>query len=446
MAGYFFGAVRFDSTRLMSQGYYDLFLAKWDPVRRAFAWAQRGGGQGYDYAYAGAVSGGSVYVAGSVQGTATFGGHALPGNYQDNGYVTKFTDTGRGARFEGAQAITSDYSASGRQLASSGSRVYATGPFVLSAQLGTIALAKQDANTTIFVAKLTDAGSTSAFVGAKQVVCSGEARAYALATASSNVYLAGAAAGDVTFDAIRLRSVGYRESDAFVAKLTDAGSTASFVWAQLAGEPNHDQASGLAVRGSSVYVAGSFLGTVTFGVLPPQSATGSTNNYDVFVTKLTDAGATSSFTWVQSAGGANACVAGLAASKDHVYVGGTFYGRAEFIPHPLVNPNLNETGFLASLMATTPLATARFTPALSPCRYPNPAHGRATVWLPTASHTNPATLTLLNALGQVVRTQLATPATAGTTTELDLSGLVPGVDALRIAMGSAVTTPRLVVE
>ena len=91
-------------------------------------------------------------------------------------------------------------------------------------------------------------------------------------------------------------------------------------------------------------------------------------------------------------------------------------------------------------MATaTPAASA--TTVLS---YPNPAHGRTTVVLPIAS--GPATLTLLDALGRVVRTKLATAAAATPATELDLTGLAPGVYALRVAAGGHTATTHLAVE
>nr|WP_230679021.1 T9SS type A sorting domain-containing protein [Hymenobacter properus] len=98
------------------------------------------------------------------------------------------------------------------------------------------------------------------------------------------------------------------------------------------------------------------------------------------------------------------------------------------------------TSFLASLADPTLTATTVALPSASIGLSPNPAHGRATVQLPAG--TGPATLTVLDALGRPVRTQRAT----GPLAELDLTGLAPGLYAVRMQAGGATTTRHLVVE
>ncbi|GAB3876540.1 hypothetical protein GCM10028824_34270 [Hymenobacter segetis] len=74
--------------------------------------------------------------------------------------------------------------------------------------------------------------------------------------------------------------------------------------------------------------------------------------------------------------------------------------------------------------------------------YPNPAAATATVALTGFQHA--ATLTVLNALGQVVHRQaVATPATPAA---LDLAKLAPGVYLLRVSNADATLTQRLVRE
>lgn len=109
--------------------------------------------------------------------------------------------------------------------------------------------------------------------------------------AAGNVYLAGNFRNNVVLGNTPLSSVG--SDDVFVAKLTDAGATASFVWAQRAGGTGQDYAYALAVSGPSVFVAGYSSGTAGFGATALLNAGGS----DAFVAKLTDAGATGSFAW-----------------------------------------------------------------------------------------------------------------------------------------------------
>ena len=92
------------------------------------------------------------------------------------------------------------------------------------------------------------------------------------------------------------------------------------------------------------------------------------------------------------------------------------------------------TNWLATVSTVALSATAFF---------PNPAHGHATVQLPVIPGTATATLTLLDALGRTLRTQTAT---TNSRTELDLTGLAPGLYALRVMAGTQTATHHLVVE
>ena len=75
--------------------------------------------------------------------------------------------------------------------------------------------------------------------------------------------------------------------------------------------------------------------------------------------------------------------------------------------------------------------------------FPNPAHGTATIQLPAIPGAPTAPLTLLDALGRTLRTQtVSTNARA----ELDLTGLAPGLYAVRVQAGAATAMRRLVVE
>jgi len=76
--------------------------------------------------------------------------------------------------------------------------------------------------------------------------------------------------------------------------------------------------------------------------------------------------------------------------------------------------------------------------------YPNPARGSARLELPAALHRAPLTATLLNPLGQTVRT-LELPATAGPRA-LPLAGLAPGLYSVRLSTPQGTVTKRLVVE
>jgi hypothetical protein len=506
LAGQFVGTLGLGGLTLSSAGSTDIFVAKWNPTT-GFVWAQRAGGAGPDNAAAVAVSGNSVYVAGEFSGVAGFGSSSLTvnGTFSD-AFVAKLTDAGTTATFGWAQRMGSTSADAATALAVSGTDVYVAGYAAGPASFGTLVVASAGGSDA-FVAKLADAGSTSTFTWARLAGGTTNEIAYGVAVDGPNVYLTGhfssptasfgpvalAALGGTDIFVAKLTDSGPAASfvwaqraggftndyaftvavagtavyvvgrfdsltaafggitltnpastgtdpEAFVAKLTDAGSSGSFVWAQRMGGTSTDIAVGLAVRSPYVYVAGHYSSaTASFG---PFTLANSTAMADVFLAKLTDAGPSSSFAWVQSAGGANFDFAyNVALAGSRVYVGGSVTPAASFGPVAIATPTATAVGFLAGL--TDPNLTAT-TAALLPERidlFPNPAHGRATVQLPAS--TSPATLTILDGLGRTLRTQTAA---ATAKTELDLTGLAPGFYAVRVAADGSSATQKLVVE
>jgi hypothetical protein len=517
LTGFFTNTVVLGTTTLTSAGSSDVFVAKFNPASNQFVWAVRAGGVGTEYATALAVSGPNVYVAGTfVSATVAFGATTLTNvgsssSGLTDGFIAKLADAGPTGSFLWAQrsgGTDFDYTTA---LAVSGSSVYVAGSFSGStAGFGATILTNADlrGGPDIFVAKLTDAGSTGSFVWAQRAGGAGYDEAYGLAVTAAGVYVAGhfdsptADFGPMTL--ANANPTAGNSSDIFVAKLIDAGSTGSFLWAQRAGGTEQDRAHALAVSGSSVYVAGYFGGfTAGFGSATLASAGGT----EAFVTKLTDMGNTGSFVWAQRAGGTdNESVNALAVSGPNVYVTGGFASAtADFGPTTLTNPNAGYrymfvakltdagaaggfawaqlcggtvynvanalavssasvyvagaiyystanfgtitltnssanrygVGFLASL--TDPTLTAITAGhSLAPAQlYPNPARYTVTLCLPAG--TAPASLTLSDALGRTVRTF---PAPARAEATLDLRGLPAGLYLLRGA-GSA---HRLVVE
>jgi hypothetical protein len=117
----------------------------------------------------------------------------------------------------------------------------------------------------------------------------------------------------------------------FIAKLTDGGSSGSFVWAQQLGGRSYDGIGvmGLAASGSSVYATGSFVtSTASFGpyTLSNTSTAVPRVSEEIYLTKLTDAGSTASVAWVQQAPASSGAKAGwpygVATSGSNVYVTG----------------------------------------------------------------------------------------------------------------------------
>ena len=124
-----------------------------------------------------------------------------------------------------------------------------------------------------FVAKLTDTGSALSFSWAQLLGGSASDYVYRLAASGNNVYAAGFYSGTASFGGTTLTSLG--GSNGFVAKLLDAGTSASVAWVQESGGMGTDVNYGVALSGNTVYVGGYVTPAAAFGSLAiPGPATG----------------------------------------------------------------------------------------------------------------------------------------------------------------------------
>ena len=230
--------------------------------------------------------------------------------------------------------------------------------------------------------------------------------------------------------------------DVCVAKLLDAGASASFAWAVALGGMSDDRTQALVVRGASAYVAGYFANAATFGSTNLLSK----GSFDWFVTKLTDTGTAATVAWAQQAGGPDVDYAlGLAVAGTNVYVCGSAEPPAAFGPISLPGTgssiacvaSFTDPTLTATRLAAGPLASSSF--------YPDPAHGTATVQLPAVPGAATATITLRDALGWAVRTATVALPAAGPRA-VSLVGLPAGLYTVQVQAGEARATHRLVVE
>lgn len=357
VAGHFSGSISVGGSSLSSAGGTDAFVAKWSPAAGAFVWAMRAGGPGPDAATALAVAGSNVYVVGSFSRTANFGSTSLTSATRAGGlnvFVTKLADAGSSASFVWAQRGGGSYSTlvgvepqdRATAVAVAGAAVYVGGQFTgYDAGFGSTRLGNAGFYSNLFVARLTDAGSSAAFDWA---VGGGgdsgaEDRVTALAVNGTSVYAAGVFNSSSAWFGFQLNLPKAGTTDMFVVKLTDSGSRGDFVWARQTGgtglTPIASAAYALAVNGSSVYVAGNFSGSaVYFG------STGLSGTQATFVAKLVDAGPGSSFSWatVLNDYAGYAAVAPLAVLGRYVYVAGSFGGSARFGPVALTSAGYSD--------------------------------------------------------------------------------------------------------
>lgn len=78
--------------------------------------------------------------------------------------------------------------------------------------------------------------------------------------------------------------------------------------------------------------------------------------------------------------------------------------------------------------------------------YPNPAHGTISLVLPSLPGVGQAQLTLLNAMGQQVRSAATTLTPGGTQAQFDLTGIAPGLYTLRLVAGRHTASKHINVE
>jgi hypothetical protein len=495
VTGIFAGSVTFGATTLTATGIRDVFVAKWSSATNQFVWAVQQGNGSVTYPVAIFQQGTSLYVGASGASTEV-------------AHIYKFTDAGTSASLTWNQALSyCDLSG----LTASGGNVYVSGSFTSATlTVGSFTLANNTPNSAdVFVAKLVDAGTTSSYAWALRAGGSAPELGGPLAVQGNSVYLMGiyygTAAAPSIFGTTSLVSAG--DTDAYVAKLTDAGTTAQFTWVKRMGGAGVEQTGALAVAGTSVYASGQFNSTnADFGTTTLTPAGGT----DAFVTKLTDAGPTADFTWTQRLGGtALDYVNGLAVQGTSVYVGGVSTSPSLVLGTTTLTNAGQEDGFLATLtdagstssftsaraiatsgsdavsgisvngpnvyvsgyigqgtvslgsvtlanpaatsaayfasFTSTALATMPSTLAGSSL-YPNPAAARTSLRLPAMPGAGTATLTLYDDLGRIAKkSTVAVPAT-GLVQEIELGSLVSGIYLLHVQAGTASIRHRLVIE
>ena len=412
-------------------------------------WAQRVGGSDSESVDGMAVVGNAVYLTGSFESSSLALGNATLANAGGSDvFVAKLLDAGPTSTVSWAMQAGGPGLDQVSGLAVSGSSVYLTGAFTQPAAFGATTLNPGTAGREdLFVAKVTDAGSSGAFAWAMWGGSTARTFARSLAVAGSSVYVAGEFSGSTaTFGPVVLTNAGSTTStDLFVAKLTDAGSTGEFDWSMRAGGPGYDNADAVAVQGTAVYLGGHFDGaTAAFGSTTLANS-GPLGTSDICLARLTDAGSTGRFDWTQVGGstGSDYCRS-LAIRGTSVRVGGSVRVPATFGSQVLVarvGGGLSGVSFFAGLTDATLTAVQPAQPTVGVELFPNPAHGTATVRLSAIA--GPATFTILDVLGRTLRTQTAT---ATAKAELDLTGLTPGYYAVHVSVGTSNATQWLMVE
>jgi hypothetical protein len=166
------------------------------------------------------------------------------------------------------------------------------------------------------------------------------------ADGAGNVYAVGSFRGTADFGGGPVASAGL--TDAYLAKYDPTGA---LLLARRWGDAADQIASGVAVDGAgSIYVAGSFQGTIDFGA--PTAPLASAGSNDVFLAKLDTAGAP---LWAKRFGDAN--LQGLAGkgvvvdAAGNAVIAGAFQGSIDFGAGPIASGGMDDA-FLARFDAS----------------------------------------------------------------------------------------------
>ena len=290
------------------------------------------GANSYIVVASAADAAGNIFLTGVFAGTASFGSISLTTANGGDAFVAKYSPaTGNFLWAQQAgSSVNSNVNVSA--IAVSGTSLYLAGGFNgPTALFGSPMLANSGGN--VFVVKLTDTGSGGAFgwVQRSTISANGYGNLIDMAVTGANVYLLGGFSGAITFGGSRTLtavpgSTSYSGTISFLAKFTDAGTSASFGYAgTINGAP-----AKVAAKGTNVYVAGVFDGpTITFGTTTLTNA--NAQDRDIFITGLLDAGTSASYLGAQRGGGSSRDrVFGLGATATGAVVVGDFFGPATF--------------------------------------------------------------------------------------------------------------------
>jgi len=379
VAGYFAGTLTFYSTVLVSAGNIDIFVAKYD-VNGDWQWAVRAGGTLLEYLVGMSVdSSGKVYVTGSFQGTASFGTNSVVSNGSYDIFVAKLDNNGDwiwavgagGLDFDMGTCIVNDNSGNvyvtgkyqtsaliGSNLTSAGiddifvakltgsgqwqwsvsaggigsdqstdivadnnGNCCITGYFQNQADFGTNSIVSQG-NRDVFIAKINSTGTWQWAVGAGGTE-NEEAGSIAM-DANGSCYVTGYFQGTVQFGATTLISLSTGTSDIFVSKIGPAGI---WQWAKSCGGYNSDFGEGIGVdNDGNLYITGTYINAANFGEFDEISLS---DSHVMFVAKMSSGG---NWLWVRS----TVCdyavnTKSIATSGDNtVCVSGYFTGTLDF--------------------------------------------------------------------------------------------------------------------
>lgn len=308
------------------------FTAKYAPDG-SLAWVRPYGSAAI--AYASEASGNYLYVGGSFAGSVNFGGTvgtltAAGGANDTDGFVAKL-DAATGTAVWAKQYGSTQSDFGPNELAVADGKVYLTGQFRFKTDFDPGAgkfYMTPPKGSTLDDAYVLILDSNGALVKAWQIGGAGEDAGRGIVVDGTSIYLSGTFSGTVDFDpgsGVQNRTSA-DSSDAFLARYTTSGA---LTWVQSLGPSG----GVLAQDSDSLYLSGSFNGTMDADPGPGVVSLTSAGGNDIFVAKY--AKASGSLTWAAQFGGVGdetVWSSFVDASTGTLYVGGSFAGSSDFNP------------------------------------------------------------------------------------------------------------------
>lgn len=247
--------MRLGNLGITPSGKEDVFVAKLSSDGK-FVWALSAGGSSGDYGkHIASDPDGALYVTGTFNGAATFGGSSITSRGQTDVFVARVDAMGNLLWAVAGGSTGADF---GEGVAADASGAVITGSFPGSATFGKTTLTSRG-KTDIFVARVDQKGR---FTWARSAGGSGADHGLSVALDSSGrSVITGYFVGKAGFGSTPLASAG--SHDAFAATLSPAGA---ITWAEAAGGAGSDFGIDVAMDGAGrAFITGFFKGPALFG-------------------------------------------------------------------------------------------------------------------------------------------------------------------------------------
>ena len=422
------------SVSFVTEGDNDIFLAKYD-LNGNVIWAKNDGWYNSEKALAVACdNSGNVYIAGLFKDTTRLGGTIFNGKGKQDIFIAKYDASGTLLWVDVAGGPGRD-EARGLVCDAAGN-VYMCGMYSDQCMMGSQTLSSANGYYDMFIAKYSSSG-TPLWVQTGGGDYDEVAWDITIDDAGL-LYVTGEFNASAMFGSTQLITSG--NADVFVACYDQSGG---IQWAKDAGGPLIDRARGIGTDGSSIYLAGQFGSTATFGSHQVTAADSS----DIFFVSLDNSG---NFIGAISVAGVADSVETLGYESGIAVCGdgaGNVYGTGSMLDGGVFgSTSMNEydrTDYFITRIAQ--LSGVKPQKELSNpfAVYPNPAHGSLTVQLPSTAASE-VEVRLYDCLGQLV-VERREPRFARKT--FDLSTYVSGVYVLEVKLGADnIVRERIVIK